>query len=127
MLGILRSFNSKTLPSNPKLTAPWFESNLDALVELYAGLKRMICSMALGVDDANMWKQMLLSPTSKMACGTRHSICTRQPKSKPVPVLSHSPRGVHAMGRPLGSMRQKLQQWEILQDFAKHENFQDLL
>ncbi|KAG8428836.1 transcription-associated protein 1 [Metarhizium acridum] len=50
------------------------------------------------------------------------------PRSRLVPALFHSPKQSTCFGRITGFFaRQKLQQWEILQDFAKHENFQDLL
>ncbi|KAI9744282.1 MAG: hypothetical protein M1818_002434 [Claussenomyces sp. TS43310] len=104
------------------------ESNLDALVELYAGLQeddlfygtwRRRCQFvetnaALSFEQNGMWddaQRMYESAQVKARTGA-------VPFSQSEYMLWEDHWVVCA---------QKLQQWDILQDFAKHENFQDLL
>ncbi|EHL01430.1 putative Transcription-associated protein 1 [Glarea lozoyensis 74030] len=104
------------------------ESNLDALVELYAGLQeddlfygtwRRRCQFvetnaALSYEQNGMWdkaQQMYEAAQIKARTGAI-------PFSQGEYMLWEDHWVICA---------QKLQQWEILQDFAKHENFQDLL
>jgi transformation/transcription domain-associated protein len=104
------------------------ESNLDALVELYAGLQeddlfygtwRRRCQFvetnaALSYEQNGMWdnaQKMYESAQIKARTGAI-------PFSQAEYMLWEDHWIVCA---------QKLQQWDILQEFAKHENFQDLL
>ncbi|WDK12319.1 FAT domain-containing protein [Colletotrichum graminicola] len=104
------------------------ESNLDALVELYASLQeddlfygtwRRRCQFvetnaALSYEQNGMWdkaQKMYEAAQIKARTGVI-------PFSQAEYVLWEDHWVLCA---------QKLQQWEILQDFAKHENFQDLL
>jgi transformation/transcription domain-associated protein len=109
-------------------TATVRESNLDALVELYAGLQeddlfygtwRRRCQFvetnaALSYEQNGMWdsaQKMYESAQVKARTGA-------------VPFS----QGEYMLWEDHWVLcAQKLQQWEILQDFAKHENFQDLL
>ncbi|KLJ09499.1 transformation/transcription domain-associated protein [Blastomyces silverae] len=104
------------------------ESNLDALVELYAGLQeddlfygtwRRRCKFvetnaALSYEQQGMWdkaQQLYESAQIKARTGA-------VPFSQGEYFLWEDHWMICA---------QKLQQWEILSDFAKHENFNDLL
>lgn len=104
------------------------ESNLDALVELYSGLQetdlfvgtwRRKCQFvetnaALSYEQNGMWdnaQKMYENAQIKARTGAI-------PFSQSEYMLWEDHWILCA---------QKLQQWEILQDFAKHENFQDLL
>jgi transformation/transcription domain-associated protein len=104
------------------------ESNLDALVELYAGLQeddlfygtwRRRCQFvesnaALSYEQNGMWdkaQNMYEQAQIKARTGAL-------PFSQGEYMLWEDHWVLCA---------QKLQQWEVLQDFAKHENFQDLL
>ncbi|PNY27116.1 Transcription-associated protein 1 [Tolypocladium capitatum] len=104
------------------------ESNLDALVELYASLQeedlfygtwRRRCQFVetnagLSYEQNGMWdKAQKLFETAQIKARTGVI-----PFSQAEYVLWEDHWVLCA---------QKLQQWEILQDFAKHENFQDLL
>lgn len=114
----------KPISDSPKVR----ESNLDALVEMYATLQeedlfygtwRRRCQFvetnaALSYEQNGMWdKAQKLYETAQIKART----------------------GVIPFGEAEYMLwedhwvlcAQKLQQWEILQDFAKHENFQDLL
>jgi transformation/transcription domain-associated protein len=104
------------------------ESNLDALVELYAGLQeddlfygtwRRRCQFvetnaALSYEQNGMWdkaQNMYEAAQIKARTGT-------------IPFS----QGEYMLWEDHWVLcAQKLQQWEILSDFAKHENFQDLL
>lgn len=114
----------KPMIDSPKVR----ESNLDALVELYAGLQeddlfygtwRRRCQFvetnaALSFEQNGMWddaQRMYESAQIKARTGA-------VPFSQAEYMLWEDHWVVCA---------QKLQQWDILQDFAKHENFQDLL
>lgn len=109
-------------------SAPVRESNLDALIELYAGLGeddlfygtwRRRCQFvetnaALSFEQNGMWdaaQKMYEAAQIKARTGAI-------PFSQGEYMLWEDHWVVCA---------QKLQQWEILQEFAKHENFQDLL
>lgn len=104
------------------------ESNLDALVEMYSSLQEedlfygtwrrrsqfMETNAALSYEQNGMWdKAQKLYENAQIKART----------------------GVIPFGQAEYMLwedhwvlcAQKLQQWEILQDFAKHENFQDLL
>lgn len=104
------------------------ESNLDALVELYSALQeedlfygtwRRRCQFvetnaALSYEQNGMWdkaQKMYEAAQIKARTGVI-------PFSQGEYMLWEDHWVICA---------QKLQQWEILQDFAKHENFQDLL
>jgi transformation/transcription domain-associated protein len=104
------------------------ESNLDALVELYAGLQeddlfygtwRRRCQFvetnaALSYEQNGMWdKAQSMYETAQIKARTGAI-----PFSQGEYMLWEDHWVLCA---------QKLQQWEVLQDFAKHENFQDLL
>ncbi|CAK7272887.1 transcription-associated protein 1 [Sporothrix epigloea] len=104
------------------------ESNLDALVELYADLKeedlfygtwRRRCrfietNSGLSYEQNGMWdKAQRLYEAAQVKART-----SVVPYSQAEYMLWEDHWVVCA---------QKLQQWDILQDFAKHENFQDLL
>ncbi|KAH8591080.1 hypothetical protein B0O99DRAFT_551034 [Bisporella sp. PMI_857] len=104
------------------------ESNLDALVELYAGLQeddlfygtwRRRCQFvetnaALSYEQNGMWDQ-----AQKM-----YEQAQIKARTGSIPFS----QGEYMLWEDHWVLcAQKLQQWEILQDFAKHENFQDLL
>ncbi|KAI5862854.1 hypothetical protein GGS23DRAFT_569784, partial [Durotheca rogersii] len=104
------------------------ESNLDALVELYASLKeddlfygtwRRRCQFvetnaALSYEQNGMWdKAQKMYEAAQIKARTG--------------VIPFS-QGEYMLWEDHWVLcGQKLQQWEILQDFAKHENLQDLL
>ncbi|KAK2732878.1 hypothetical protein FQN55_003885 [Onygenales sp. PD_40] len=114
---------------NPLIDTPAVrESNLDALVEVYAGLQeddlfygtwRRRCKFvetnaALSYEQQGMWdkaQQLYESAQIKARTGA-------VPFSQGEYFLWEDHWMICA---------QKLQQWEILSDFAKHENFNDLL
>ncbi|RMJ19860.1 hypothetical protein CDV36_000496 [Fusarium kuroshium] len=104
------------------------ESNLDALVELYASLQeddlfygtwRRRCQFvetnaALSYEQNGMWdKAQKLYENAQIKARTG--------------VIPFSQAEYMLWEDHWVLCAQKLQQWEILQDFAKHENFQDLL
>ncbi|CAK7274206.1 transcription-associated protein 1 [Sporothrix epigloea] len=104
------------------------ESNLDALVQLYADLKeedlyygtwRRRCrfietNSGLSYEQNGMWdKAQRMYESAQVKART-----SVVPYSQAEYMLWEDHWVVCA---------QKLQQWDILQDFAKHENFQDLL
>lgn len=104
------------------------ESNLDALVELYASLQeddmfygtwRRRCKFvetnaALSYEQNGMWdKAQKLYENAQIKARTG--------------VIPFSQAEYMIWEDHWVLCAQKLQQWEILQDFAKHENFQDLL
>ncbi|KND93972.1 Transcription-associated protein 1 [Tolypocladium ophioglossoides CBS 100239] len=104
------------------------ESNLDALVELYASLQeddlfygtwRRRCQFVetnagLSYEQNGMWdKAQKLYETAQIKARTG--------------VIPFSQAEYMLWEDHWVLCAQKLQQWEILQDFAKHENFQDLL
>ena len=104
------------------------ESNLDALVEIYAGLQeddlfygtwRRRCKFletnaALSYEQNGMWdKAQQLYETAQIKARTG--------------VVPFS-QGEYMLWEDHWVLcAQKLQQWDILTDFAKHENFNDLL
>lgn len=114
---------------NPLIDSPAVrESNLDALMEIYAGLQeddlfygswRRRCKFvetnaALSYEQHGMWdkaQQLYESAQVKARTGA-------VPFSQGEYFLWEDHWIICA---------QKLQQWEILSDFAKHENFNDLL
>jgi transformation/transcription domain-associated protein len=104
------------------------ESSLDALVELYAGLQeddlfygtwRRRCKFvetnaALSYEQNGMWDK------------AQHMYEAAQIKAR-TGAIPFS-QGEYMLWEDHWVLcAQKLQQWEILSDFAKHENFQDLL
>ncbi|PHH92307.1 hypothetical protein CDD83_8021 [Cordyceps sp. RAO-2017] len=104
------------------------ESNLDALIELYASLQeddlfygtwRRRCQFVetnagLSYEQNGMWdKAQKLYETAQIKARTG--------------VIPFSQAEYMLWEDHWVLCAQKLQQWEILQDFAKHENFQDLL
>jgi transformation/transcription domain-associated protein len=104
------------------------ESNLDALVELYASLNeddlfygtwRRRCqyvetNAALSYEQNGMWDK------------AQHMYETAQIKARTSSVPFS--QGEYMLWEDHWVLcATKLQQWEILSDFAKHENFQDLL
>lgn len=104
------------------------ESNLDALVELYAGLQeddlfygtwRRRCQFvetnaALSYEQNGMWDK----------AQTMYETAQIKARTGAIPFS----QGEYMLWEDHWVLcAQKLQQWEILQDFAKHENFQDLL
>lgn len=104
------------------------ESNLDALVELYASLQeedlfygtwRRRCQFVetnagLSYEQNGMWdKAQKLYENAQIKARTG--------------VIPFSQAEYMLWEDHWVLCAQKLQQWEILQDFAKHENFQDLL
>ena len=104
------------------------ESNLDALVELYASLQeddlfygtwRRRCQFVetnagLSYEQNGMWdKAQKLYENAQVKARTG--------------VIPFSQAEYMLWEDHWVLCAQKLQQWEILQDFAKHENFQDLL
>ena len=114
---------------NPVIDTPAVrESNLDALVEVYAGLQeddlfygtwRRRCKFvetnaALSYEQHGMWdkaQQLYEAAQIKARTGT-------------VPFS----QGEYLLWEDHWMLcAQKLQQWEILSEFAKHENFNDLL
>ena len=109
-------------------TAPARESNLDALVETYAGLQeddlfygtwRRRCKFtetnaALSYEQQGMWdkaQQLYEAAQVKARTGT----------------LPFSQGEYYLWEDHWMICAQKLQQWEILNEFARHENFNDLL
>ena len=114
---------------NPVIDTPAVrESNLDALVEVYAGLqeddlfygtwrrrsKFVETNAALSYEQQGMWdkaQQLYEAAQIKARTGT-------------VPFS----QGEYSLWEDHWMIcAQKLQQWEILSEFAKHENFTDLL
>ncbi|KAI4289198.1 MAG: hypothetical protein L6R35_001538 [Caloplaca aegaea] len=114
---------------SPQIDTPAVrESNLDALVEVYAGLQeedmfygtwRRRCKFletnaALSYEQNGMWdkaQQLYEAAQIKARTGT-------------VPFS----QGEYMMWEDHWVLcAQKLQQWDILSDFAKHENFNDLI
>ncbi|KAM3082938.1 transcription-associated protein 1 [Clarireedia jacksonii] len=104
------------------------ESNLDALVELYAGLQeddlfygtwRRRCAFvetnaALSYEQNGMWDK----------AQTMYEQAQIKARTGAIPFS----QGEYMLWEDHWVLcAQKLQQWEVLQDFAKHENFQDLL
>lgn len=104
------------------------ESNLDALVELYASLQeddlfygtwRRRCQFvetnaALSYEQNGMWdKAQKLYENAQIKARTG--------------VIPFSQAEYMIWEDHWVLCAQKLQQWDILQDFSKHENFQDLL
>ena len=104
------------------------ESNLDALTELYASLQeddlfygtwRRRCQFvetnaALSYEQNGMWdKAQKMYEAAQIKARTG--------------VIPFSQGEYMVWEDHWVICAQKLQQWEILQDFAKHENFQDLL
>jgi transformation/transcription domain-associated protein len=104
------------------------ESNQDALVELYAGLEeddlfygtwRRRCQFvetnaALSYEQNGMWDK----------AQTMYEQAQIKARTGAIPFS----QGEYMLWEDHWVIcAQKLQQWEILQDFAKHENFQDLL
>ena len=118
--------NAAVKPDADSATAR--ESNLDALVELYASLQeddlyygtwRRRCQFvesnaALSYEQNGMWdKAQKLYENAQIKARTG--------------VIPFSQAEYMLWEDHWVLCAQKLQQWEILQDFAKHENFQDLL
>lgn len=113
----------------PQMESPTVrESNLDALVELYASLQeddlfygtwRRRCQFvetnaALSYEQNGMWdKAQKLYENAQIKARTG--------------VIPFSQAEYMLWEDHWVLCAQKLQQWDILQDFAKHENFQDLL
>ncbi|KKP04788.1 transformation/transcription domain-associated protein [Trichoderma harzianum] len=104
------------------------ESNLDALVDLYASLQEddlfygtwrrrsqfVETNAGLSYEQNGMWdKAQKLYETAQIKARTG--------------VIPFSQAEYMIWEDHWVLCAQKLQQWEILQDFAKHENFQDLL
>lgn len=104
------------------------ESNLDALVELYSGLQeddlfygtwRRRCAYvetnaALSYEQNGMWDK----------AQTMYEHAQIKARTGAIPFS----QGEYMLWEDHWVLcAQKLQQWEVLQDFAKHENFQDLL
>lgn len=104
------------------------ESNLDALVELYSGLQeddlfygtwRRRCAYvetnaALSYEQNGMWDK----------AQTMYEHAQIKARTGALPFS----QGEYMLWEDHWILcAQKLQQWEVLQDFAKHENFQDLL
>ncbi|POR36026.1 Transcription-associated protein 1 [Tolypocladium paradoxum] len=104
------------------------ESNLDALVELYASLQEddlfygtwrrrsqfVETNAGLSYEQNGMWdKAQKLYETAQIKARTG--------------VIPFSQAEYMLWEDHWVLCAQKLQQWEILQDFAKHENYQDLL
>lgn len=104
------------------------ESNLDALVELYAGLQeddlfygtwRRRCQFvetnaALSYEQNGMWDK----------AQSMYEMAQIKARTGAIPFS----QGEYMLWEDHWVLcAQKLQQWEVLQDFAKHENFQDLL
>lgn len=109
-------------------SAPARESNLDALVDLYSSLGeedlfygtwRRRCQFvetnaALSYEQNGMWDK-----AQKM-----YEAAQVKARTGAIPFSE----GEYMLWEDQWVMcAQKLQQWEVLQDFAKHENFQDLL
>ncbi|KEY73370.1 hypothetical protein S7711_01483 [Stachybotrys chartarum IBT 7711] len=118
--------NAATTPQLESATVR--ESHLDALVELYAALQeddmfygtwRRRChfvetNAALSYEQNGMWdKAQKLFENAQVKARTG--------------VIPLSQAEYMLWEDHWVLCAQKLQQWEILQDFAKHENFQDLL
>jgi transformation/transcription domain-associated protein len=104
------------------------ESNLDALVELYAGLQeddlfygtwRRRCqyvesNAALSYEQNGMWDK----------AQNMYEQAQIKARTGAIPFS----QGEYMIWEDHWVLcAQKLQQWDVLQDFAKHENFQDLL
>ncbi|KAF7880607.1 uncharacterized protein EAF02_007453 [Botrytis sinoallii] len=104
------------------------ESNLDALVELYSGLQeddlfygtwRRRCAYvetnaALSYEQNGMWDK----------AQTMYEHAQIKARTGALPFS----QGEYILWEDHWVLcAQKLQQWEVLQDFAKHENFPDLL
>lgn len=118
--------NAAIHPGNESTTIR--ESNLDALVDLYASLQeddlfygtwRRRCQFVetnagLSYEQNGMWdKAQKLYENAQIKARTG--------------VIPFSQAEYMLWEDHWVLCAQKLQQWEILQDFAKHENFQDLL
>lgn len=118
--------NAAIMPQNDSSIVR--ESNLDALVELYASLQeddlyygtwRRRCQFvesnaALSYEQNGMWdKAQKLYENAQIKARTG--------------VIPFSQAEYMLWEDHWVLCAQKLQQWDILQDFAKHENFQDLL
>ncbi|KAK5993473.1 Transcription-associated protein 1 [Cladobotryum mycophilum] len=118
--------NAAIKPGNESATVR--ESNLDALVDLYASLQeddlfygtwRRRCQFVetnagLSYEQNGMWdKAQKLYENAQIKARTG--------------VIPFSQAEYMLWEDHWVLCAQKLQQWEILQDFAKHENFQDLL
>lgn len=118
--------NNAIIPGDDSATVR--ESNLDALVDLYAALDekdlfygtwRRRCqyvetNAALSYEQNGMWdKAQKLYETAQVKARTS--------------VIPYSQAEYMLWEDHWVLCAQKLQQWEILQDYAKHENFQDLL
>ncbi|KAK3308730.1 uncharacterized protein B0T15DRAFT_117158 [Chaetomium strumarium] len=113
----------------PEIDSPAVrESNLDALVDLYSSLGeddlfygtwRRRCQFvetnaALSYEQHGMWeKAQRMYETAQIKARTG--------------VIPFSESEYMLWEDHWVLCAQKLQQWEVLQDFAKHENFQDLL
>lgn len=109
-------------------TASVRESNLDALVEVYAGLqeddlfygtwrrrcKFMETNSALSYEQHGMWDK------------AQHLWEAAQVKAR-TGVMPFSQGEYYLWEDHWVICAQKLQQWDILGEFAKHENFNDLL
>ncbi|ETN36411.1 uncharacterized protein HMPREF1541_08688 [Cyphellophora europaea CBS 101466] len=123
----LTSLEESTI--NPLIdTAQVRESNLDALVEVYAGLqeddlfygtwrrrcKFMETNSALSYEQHGMWDK------------AQHLWEAAQVKAR-TGVMPFSQGEYYLWEDHWVICAQKLQQWDILGEFAKHENFQDLL
>ncbi|KAL2889531.1 Transcription-associated protein 1 [Ceratocystis lukuohia] len=104
------------------------ESNLDALTELYAGLQeddlfygawRRRCQFvetnaALSYQQSGLWdKAQKMYEAAQIRARTG--------------VIPYQPAEYMLWEDEWVRCAMKLQQWEILQEYAKHENFQDLL
>ncbi|KEZ39649.1 Histone acetylase complex subunit [Scedosporium apiospermum] len=113
----------------PQLESPTVrESNLDALVDLYASLEeedmfygtwRRRCQFvesnaALSYEQNGMWDK-----AQKMYEAAQIKARTGVTPFSQAEYMLWEDHWVRCA--------QKLQQWDMLQDFAKHENFQDLL
>lgn len=104
------------------------ESNLDALVEIYAGLQeedlfygtwRRRCKFvetnaALSYEQNGMWER----------AQQLYELAQIKARTGAVPF---SPAEYYLWEDHWIICAEKLQQWDILSDFAKHENFNDLL
>ncbi|KAI9798642.1 MAG: hypothetical protein M1833_004631 [Piccolia ochrophora] len=104
------------------------ESNLDALVELYAGLQE---------DDLfyGTWRRRSQFVETNAALSyEQHGIWDKaQQMYEAAQIKARTATMPFSQGEYMlwedhwVSCAQKLQQWDILHDFAKHENFNDLL
>ncbi|KAK6523766.1 hypothetical protein TWF281_001738 [Arthrobotrys megalospora] len=123
-LHILEDSANKPPYENPTIK----ESNLDALAEIYAGIQeedmfyglwRRRCqyletNVALSFEQNGMWDK------------AQHAYEQAQIKAR-TGVLPFSQAEYMLWEDHWILCAQKLQQWEILSDFAKHENYNDLL